>query len=63
MITEKKLDINYIQTLPAEIQKNVLRKLLGNAFINEKYTQCKTPHTLKIDVFELPDNKNIAKLF
>ena len=29
----------------------------------EKFTQCKTSHTLKIDVFEIPDNKNIGKLF
>ena len=29
----------------------------------KKFTQCKTSHTLKIDVFEIPDNKNIGKLF
>ena len=63
IIIEKKLDINYIQTLPAQIQQNMLRKILGNAFITEKCTQCKTPHTLKIDVFELLDNKNIGNLF
>ena len=32
-------------------------------FINNKFTQCNTPRTLKIDVFELPNNKNIGKLF
>ena len=30
--------------------------------ITKKCTQCKTPHTLKIDVFELLDNKTIGKL-
>ena len=32
-------------------------------FITKKFTQFKTPHTLKIDVFEILDNKNIGKLF
>ena len=32
-------------------------------FITKKYTQCKTQHTLKIDLFELPDNINTGKLF
>ena len=30
-------------------------------FVNKKL--CKTSHTLQIDDFEIPDNKNIAKLF
>ena len=36
---------------------------MEKVFINEKFTQCKTSRTLKIDVFEIPDNKNIGKLF
>ena len=32
-------------------------------FIIKKFTQCETLHTLKIDLFEIPDNKNIGKLF
>ena len=31
--------------------------------IAKKCARYKTPHTLKPDVFELPDNKNIEKLF
>ena len=41
----------------------MLRKILENACITKKCTQCKTSHTLKTDVFELPDNENIGKLF
>ena len=40
----------------------MLRKILKKDFITKKCTQC-TPHFLKIDVFELPDNRNIGKLF
>ena len=52
--------MSYIQILPAQIQQKMLRKTLEKAFITKKYTQCKTSHTLKTDVFELPDNKNIG---
>ena len=31
--------------------------------MNKKFSQFKTSRTLKIDVFEIPDNKNIEKLF
>ena len=30
--------------------------------MNNKFTQCKISHTLKINVFEIPDNKTIGKL-
>ena len=39
------------------------RKILERVFITKKFTQCKTSRTLKIDLFETPDNKNIGKLF
>ena len=61
-IIEYKLDINYIQTLPTQIQQKVLRKVLEKVFITKKCTQHKTLRTLKTDVFELPDNENIGKL-
>ena len=60
---ENKWDIKYIETLFAQIQQKVLRKILEKVFITKKYVQSKNPHTLKTDVFELPDNKNIGKLF
>ena len=60
---ENKWHVNYIQTLPAQIQQKMLRKILEKVFITKKCTQCKTSHTLKTDVFELPDNRNIGKLF
>ena len=41
----------------------MLRKLLEKVFINKKFTQCKTSGTLKIDVVEIPDNKNIGLVF
>ena len=37
--------------------------MLEKVFITYKFTQCKTSRTLKIDVFKIPDNKNIGKLF
>ena len=49
--------------ITCQIQQKVLRKILEKVFITKKCTQCKTSHTLKTDVFELPDNKDIAKLF
>ena len=60
---EYKWDINYVQTIPALIQQKVLRKILEKVFITTKCTQSKTLHTLKADVFELTENKNIEKLF
>ena len=41
----------------------MIKKILDNIFITKKYTQHKTLHTLKTDVFKLPNNKNIGKLF
>ena len=46
-----------------ETRKIVLRKILEKVFINKKFTQCKTSRKLKIDLFEIPDKKNIGKLF
>ena len=37
--------------------------MLEKVFITKKWAQCKTPHTLKINACESPDNKNIGKLF
>ena len=54
--------MNYVQT-PAQIQLKVLRKILEKIFITNKCSQWKTLHTIKADVFELPDNKNIGELF
>ena len=39
------------------------RKILVKVFVTNKFTQCKTSRTLKVDVFEIADNKNIWKLF
>ena len=39
------------------LQQKVLLKIL------EKFIQCKISRILKIDGFEIPDNKNIGKLF
>ena len=63
VILENKWDINHIQSLPVQIQQKVLRKILEKIFITKKCIQCKTSHALWIDVFELPDNKNIGKFF
>ena len=41
----------------------MLRKILEKVFITKKFTHCKILCTLKIDVFEIPDNKNIGILF
>ena len=46
-----------------QIQQKELWKTLEEVFITKKCTHCKTFHTLKTDVFELPDNKDIKKLF
>ena len=40
----------------------MLRKILVKVFVTNKFTQCKTSRTLKVDVFEITDNKNIGKL-
>ena len=40
----------------------MLRKIL-DVFITKKFTQCKTLHTLKINLFEIQHDKNIGKLF
>ena len=45
-----------------QIHQNVLRKIMEKVYITKKCTQCKTSHTSKTDVFELPNNKNIEKL-
>ena len=44
-------------------QQKVPRKVLEKVFITKKCTRCKTSHTLKTDIFELSDNKDIGKLF
>ena len=59
-IIGSKWDINYIQTLPAQIQQKVLQKILEKVFLAKKCAQYKTSHTY---VFELPDKKNIGMLF
>ena len=48
--------------LPAQIQQTVLWKTLEKVFITKKCTHRKALHTLKYDVFQLPDNKNIEKI-
>ena len=45
------------------MQKKKLQEILEKVFITKKCTQRKILHTLKTDVFESPDNKNIGKLF
>ena len=62
-IVENKWDINHIQTLLAQAQQKVLWKLLKKVFITKKCTQCKTLLILKIDLFDLLDNKSIEKWF
>ena len=62
-IIENKWEINYIKALHAEIQKKLLREILKKFFITKKCTQCKTSNTLKTDVFDIPDHKNVEKLF
>ena len=36
---------------------------MEKVFIYWKFTECKTSRTLKMDVFEIPDIKDIGKLF
>ena len=45
------------------MQQKVIRKILEKVFITKKCTQRNTLHTVETHVFELPDNKNIEKLF
>ena len=59
-VIKNKWYIKYIQILPAPTK--LVQKILEQVFITTKITQCKTSCTLKIDVFEIPDNKNIGKL-
>ena len=44
-------------------QKASFNRHSNEETLNVKFTQCKTSHTLKIDVFKLPDNENIGKVF
>ena len=44
------------------LQQKVVLKILEKVFITNKFTPCKTSHTLKMDVFQIPYNKNIGKL-
>ena len=44
-------------------QQKVTREILEKVFIYKNFTQCKTLRVLKIDVFEISDNKNIGKIF
>ena len=60
---ENRWVINHIQKLLTQAYYLFLREILEKIFITKKFTQCKTSHTLKIDVFELLDNKDIGKLF
>ena len=60
---ENRWVINHIQKLLTQAYYLFLREILEKIFITKKFTQCKTSHTLKIDVFELLDNKGIGKLF
>ena len=36
---------------------------MEKAFVNKKFTQCKTLRTFQTDALEIPDNRNIGKLF
>ena len=40
----------------------MLREILEKVFTTKKFNQCKTSGNLKIDLFEILDNKNIGKL-
>ena len=59
VIIENRWDINYIQTLPAQIQSMVLRE---KVFTAKKYTQNINSIRITRSEFELPDHKNIGKL-
>ena len=40
------MDINYIQSLPVQMQQKVLWKIWEKVFITKKCIQCKTSHAL-----------------
>ena len=63
VIIENKKNINYIKTIPAQIQQKLPWTLLEKVFITKKRTQCEPSYMLKTDVFELSNNKDIGKLF
>ena len=44
-------------------QQKVRRKMLEKIFITKNFSQFKTSHTSKIDVFRTTDNKNIRNMF
>ena len=50
------------QLYSCQIQQKLLQKILEKVFITKKCANCKTSHTLKTDVFELPDNKDIQNM-
>ena len=58
-MVENAWDGKYMQKLPGAIGKGLHYKV----FVTQKFTQCKTSRTLKINVFKIPDNKKIGKLF
>ena len=49
------------EILPAPTEGTT--EISEKVFVTKKFTQCKTSLTFKIDVFEIPHNKNIWKLF
>ena len=53
--------MKYIQTLPDPTESTT--ENIGEGFHYEKFTQYKTSCTLKIDLFEIPDNKKLEKFF
>ena len=57
-ILENKWDIKHIQRLPAP--RESATENIEEGLHYKKITQCKTC-ALKIDVFEIPDNKNIER--
>ena len=60
-IRENKWDIKHMKILPT--QQKVIREILEKVFIYKNFAKCKTLRVLKIDVFEISDNKNIGKIF
>ena len=63
---ESKWNVKYIQILPAPTEgatENNVEGLNYQVFITQNFAQYKTSRTLKIDLFKIPDNKNIGKLF
>ena len=56
-IKENKWHIKHVQIFEGATEN------IGEGLITNKFTQCKASCTLKIDVFKIPDNKNIGKLF